>query len=195
LGFRKWFEDFLQWVTTHPYGLDEKKALNNHGTCWTLQVSAFAKFTNNKALLDTCRNRYKYVHLPDQMAADGSFPKELARTKPYGYSLFNLDAMTMLCQILSDKQENLWQYQTSDQRSIQKGISFLYPYVSDKQQWPFKKDVMYWDEWPVAHPFLLFGAAAFKEKTYLDCWARLEHEPVTEEVIRNLPVRHLLIWF
>lgn len=63
LGFRKWFEDFLQWVTTHPYGLDEKKALNNHGTCWTLQVSAFAKFTNNKALLDTCRNRYKYVHL------------------------------------------------------------------------------------------------------------------------------------
>ena len=195
LGFRKWFEDFLQWVTTHPYGLDEKKALNNHGTCWTLQVSAFAKFTNNKALLDTCRNRYKYVHLPDQMAADGSFPKELARTKPYGYSLFNLDAMTMLCQILSDNQENLWQYQTTDQRSIQKGISFLYPYVSDKQQWPFKKDVMYWDEWPVAHPFLLFGAAAFKEKTYLDCWARLEHEPVTEEVIRNLPVRHPLIWF
>ena len=195
LAYRKWFEDFLQWVTTHPYGLDEKKALNNHGTCWTLQVSAFAKFTNNKALLDTCRIRYKYIHLPDQMAADGSFPKELARTKPYGYSLFNLDAMTMICQILTDKKENLWQYQTSDQRSIKKGISFLYPYVSNKQQWPFNKDVMYWDEWPVAHPFLLFGAKAFKENKYIDCWKRLEHEPVTEEIIRNLPVRHPLIWF
>ena len=195
LAYRKWFEDFLQWVTTHPYGLDEKKALNNHGTCWTLQVSAFAKFTNNKALLDTCRIRYKYVHLPDQMAADGSFPKELARTKPYGYSLFNLDAMTMLCQILSDKQENLWQYQTSDQRSIQKGISFLYPYVSDKQQWPFKKDVMYWDEWPVAQPFLLFGAHAFANQGYFSVWEKLEHKPVTEEIIRNLPVRHPLIWF
>ena len=195
LAYRKWFEDFLQWVTTHPYGLDEKKALNNHGTCWTLQVSAFAKFTNNKALLDTCRIRYKYIHLPDQMAADGSFPKELARTKPYGYSLFNLDAMTMICQILTDKKENLWQYQTSDQRSIKKGISFLYPYVSNKQQWPFNKDVMYLDEWPVAHPFLLFGAKAFKENKYIDCWKRLEHEPVTEEIIRNLPVRHPLIWF
>jgi len=195
VGYRKWFDDFLQWVTTHPYGLDEKKALNNHGTCWTLQVAAFAKFTKNKALLDTCRNRYKYIHLPDQMAADGSFPKELARTKPYGYSLFNLDAMTMICQILSDKKENLWQYQTSDQRSIQKGISFLYPYVNNKQQWPFKKDVMYWDEWPVAHPFLLFGATAFNEKKYVECWEKLEHEPVTEEIIRNLPVRHPLIWF
>jgi len=25
------------------------------------------------------------------MAADGSFPQELRRTKPYGYSMFNLD--------------------------------------------------------------------------------------------------------
>jgi len=25
-------------------------------------------------------------------------------------------------------------------------------------------------------------------------WERLEHAPVTEEIIRNLPVRHPLIW-
>ena len=195
VGYRKWFEDFLQWLTTHPYGLDEKKALNNHGTCWTMQVAAFAKFTNNKALLDTCRNRFKNIHLPDQMATDGSFPKELARTKPYGYSLFNLDAMTMLCQILSNKKDNLWNYQCADQRSIKKGIDFLYPYVSDKTRWPFKKDVMYWDEWPVAQPFLIFGAKTFENADYFSVWERLDHAPKTEEVIRNLPVRHPLIWF
>jgi hypothetical protein len=194
VAYRKWFDEFLLWVNTHPYGLDEKKALNNHGTCWTMQVAAFAKFTNNKALLDTCRNRYKNIHLPDQMAADGSFPKELARTKPYGYSLFNLDAMAMICQILSNKKNDLWRFQLDDQRSIERGISFLYPYVSDKQLWPHKKDVMYWDEWPVAHPFLLFGANAFSNEKYFSLWERLEHAPVTEEVIRNLPVRHPLIW-
>jgi len=193
-AYRKWFEDFLQWVTTHPYGLDEKKALNNHGTCWTMQVAAFAKFTNNKALLDTCRNRYKNIHLPDQMAIDGSFPKELARTKPYGYAIFNLDAMTMLCQILSDQKENLWKYQTADQRSIRKGIDFLFPYISDKNRWPYKKDVMYWDEWPVAQPFLIFGARAFDHVGYFTAWQKLNHEPVMEEIIRNLPVRHPLIW-
>ena len=31
---------------------------------------------------------------------DGSFPQELARTKPYGYSLFNLDAMAIIAQTL-----------------------------------------------------------------------------------------------
>lgn len=195
VGYRKWFEDYLTWVTTHPYGMDEKNAANNHGTCWTMQVAAFAKFTNNPALLDTCRNRYKNRHLPEQMAKDGSFPKELARTKPYGYSLFNLDAMSMLCQILSNEKDNLWNHISADQRSIQKGISFLFPYVSDKSQWPFKKDVMYWDEWPVAHPFLLFGACAFQNDEYFSLWQKLNHDPTEEEVVRNLPVRHPIIWF
>ncbi len=63
--------------------------------------------------------------------------------------------MTTVCQILSTKENNLWAFQTADGRSIKKGIEFLYPYVADKSKWPFKQDVMYWDNWPVAHP--LFG--------------------------------------
>ena len=42
--------------------------------------------------LGVCRDRFKTVLVPNQIAADGSFPLELRRTKPYGYSLFNLDA-------------------------------------------------------------------------------------------------------
>lgn len=193
--YRKWFDDYLTWVNSHKYGIDEKNALNNHGTCWTLQVAAFAAFTNNKALLDTCTVRYKFKHLPDQMAGDGSFPKELARTKPYGYSLFNLDGMTMLCQILSTHNERLWTYETPDKRSIQKGISFLYPYVLKKESWPYKKDVMYWEDWPVAQPFLVFGADAFNEDRYFLLWQKLDHTPAVDEVVRNLPIRHPVLWF
>ena len=47
----------------------------------------------------------------EQMAADGSFPRELARTKPYGYSLFNLDAMATICQILSTPEDDLWTFE------------------------------------------------------------------------------------
>ena len=195
IQFRGWFERYLYWVTHHKYGMDEMNALNNHGTCWTLQVAAFARFTQNDSLLDVCRQRYKAIHLPGQMAIDGSFPKELARTKPYGYSLFNLDAMTMLCQMLSDKQNNVWDFALEDKRSIQKGISFLYPFVVDKNKWTFKKDVMYWEQWPVAHPFLIFGALAMNDQNLFRTWKLLEHAPTEEEVIRNLPIRNPLIWF
>ena len=191
---RNWFEQYLQWLTTHPYGKDEMNAQNNHGTCWVMQVAAFAKFTDDKKILDFCRERYKSILLPDQMAADGSFPRELRRTKPYGYSIFNLDAMATICQILSDKENNLWQFQTADGKSIKKGIEFLYPSIADKSKWSFQKDVMYWDNWPVAQPFLVFGSNVFNNRTWFKTWKELDHNPKEDEVIRNLPIRNPIIW-
>jgi hypothetical protein len=192
---KNWFAKYLHWLTTHPYGKEEMEAKNNHGTCWVMQVASFARLTDNQDLIGFCRDRYKTVLLPNQLAADGSFPQELRRTKPYGYSLFNLDAMAMICQILSDERDNLWTYQTTDGRSIRQGIAFLYPFVVDKKKWPFAKDVMYWDNWPVAHPFLLFGAAAYDSQDWFHTWEALDHAPQVEEVVRNLPVRNPIIWF
>lgn len=194
LAVRNWFNEYLTWLTTHKYGKDEMNAENNHGTCWAMQVAEFAKFTGNNQLLDFCRNRYKKVLLPNQMAHDGSFPRELKRTKPYGYSIFNLDAMTTLCQILSTRQDNLYNFTTADGRSIKKGIEYMAPYIADKSKWPLKPDVMYWEEWPVAQPFLVFGSNAFNVKQWLEIWKKLDHDPKVEEVIRNLPVRNPLIW-
>ena len=191
---KDWFSAYLKWVTTHPYGIDEMNAANNHGTCWVMQVACFAKLTGDQDLLAQCRERYKNVLLPRQMALNGSFPMELERTKPYGYSLFDLDAMVAICQILSDQKHDLWNYETKDGRSIKKGIAFLYPYIADKSSWPYQKDVMYWDNWPVAQPALIFGAAAFGNHEWLTTWEHLEHFPEVEEVIRNLPIRNPLIW-
>jgi hypothetical protein len=194
-GIKNWFAQYLAWLTTHKYGQDEMNAANNHGTCWVMQVAAFARLTGNEEILKFCRERYKTVLLPKQMAPDGSFPQELRRTKPYGYSLFNLDAMTLVCQILSVPTDNLWAYQTSDGRSIKKGLEYLHPYVADKSKWPLKPDVMYWDNWPVAHPFQVFGALQFANKSWFNTWKKLDHNPQVEEVVRNVPIRNPVIWF
>lgn len=191
---KSWFNQYLQWLTTHPYGRDEMNAANNHGTCWTMQAAAFAHFTGDENLMNFCKQRYKQTLLPGQMATDGSFPLELKRTKPYGYSLFNLDAMATICQLLSTPQDDLWHYQTADGRSIEKGITFLVPYIKEKAKWPYAHDVMYWEQWPVAQPALLFGANAFHREDWLQLWSRLNHTPDNPEVIRNLPVRHPLLF-
>ncbi|HTL06694.1 MAG TPA: alginate lyase family protein, partial [Chitinophagaceae bacterium] len=95
---------------------------------------------------------------------------------------------------LSDKNNDLWNYETTGGQSIKKGIDFLYPYIANKTTWPFAKDVMYWEEWPVAPPALLFGARAFTNQQWLATWKQLPHAPGNAEVIRNLPVRQPLIW-
>lgn len=191
---RLWFSDYLTWMSTHRYGINEMEARNNHGTCWAMQAAAFALFTQNEEMIRFCRERYRTVLLPNQMAADGSFPLELERTKPYGYSLFNLDAMTTLCHLLTTPEENLWDYTTTDGRNIEKGIAWLFPFVKDKDAWKRQPDIMFWEEWPVAHPFLLFGSMHHYRKDYFQTWKKLEHFPTNEEVIRNLPIRHPLLW-
>lgn len=193
-AIKNWFADYLTWLMSHPNGKAEMASKNNHGTCFTMQVASFAKLTNNQQLLDFCINRYKTVLLPTQMAENGSFPLEMARTKPYGYSLFNMDAMSTLCQILSTPQDNLWMFKTADGKSIKKGIDFIYPFIADKSKWELKPDVMYWENWPVAQPALLFGANAYQENSWFLTWKKLDHQPKVAEVIRNLPVKYPLIW-
>lgn len=192
-ALKLWFTDYLTWMSTHRYGVSEMNAKNNHGTCWVMQAAAFALFTDNEEMIHFCTERYKTVLLPGQMATDGSFPLELERTKPYGYSLFNLDAMATICQLLTTGQEDLWNY-TVDGKSIDKGIAWLFPFVKDKGKWKKQPDIMFWEEWPVAHPFLLFGVLHHFNSTYLETWVRLEHFPTNEEVVRNLPIRHPLLW-
>jgi hypothetical protein len=193
-GLKEWFSAYTNWLMTSKPGIQEKLTKNNHSTCWAMQVASFAKPCNNQAVLDSMRIRFKTVLLPNQAAVDGSFPLELSRTKPYGYSIFNLDAMVMLCQILSTPKDNLWDFETPDGKSIKKSIDYLYPFIADKRKWPLKPDVMYYDNWPVAQPFLLFGADAFNENAWFTTWKNLDHNPQIEEVIRNLPIRHPLLW-
>lgn len=193
-GTKAWFGELVNWLTTHPYGIDEMNAKNNHGTCWVMQVGMFARVAENNQVLEMCRNRFKTVLLPGQMAPDGSFPLELKRTKPYGYSLFNLDAFFATAKILSTPENNLFNFNTPDGLNLKKGAEFLFPFVADKSKWPYTPDVMYYKEWPVRHPFLLFAGEEFNNKEYIQLWQKLDGYPVTAEVLRNLPIRNPLLW-
>jgi hypothetical protein len=128
------------------------------------------------------------------MDSAGRFPLELKRTKPYGYSLFNLDAMATICHVLSDPKESLWDFKLEDGRTITDAIAYMYPFVIKKDSWTYPHDVMYWNDWPVAQPFLFFGWIRYNNKEWFNAWKKLDHFPETEEVIRNLPIRNPLIW-
>ena len=191
---RDWFARYLKWMTTHEYGIAERDARNNHGTCWVMQVAEFARYTGHAELTAFCRDRFKTVLVPNQIAADGSFPEELRRTKPYGYSLFNLDAMTGVCQILSTTDHNLWTWQLSDGRGVRKALEFMTPFIADKSRWPHKPDVMYFDQWPVRHHSLLFGGLALGRPDWIALWRRLDPDPDVAEVVRNYFVRQPVLW-
>jgi len=190
---RNWFSAFVEWLTTHEYGLAERDTTNNHASCWALQVAAFARVAGRDDLVRFCRERFKTTLL-GQMAPDGSFPRETARTKPYAYSLFNLEALAGLAQLLSTPEDDLWRFSLPDGRGLRRGMEFIVPFIRERSLWPFPKDVMYDAEWPMRQSSLLFAGLAYGESSYLELWRRLPADSDVEEVIRNFFIRQPLLW-
>lgn len=193
-GLKKWFADYLHWMTTSQNGNDECNAKNNHGTSWLVQAAEFARFTGNEEATLFCRKRFKETIVPNQIAADGSFPLELRRTKPYGYCIFNLDVMAAACQILSTREDNLFRFALPDGRGFASAIAYMFPYIADKSTWPHQHDVEYWSDWPVRQPSLLFGGIALNRPQYFAVWRRLDPDPTVPEIIRNYPFRQPVLW-
>jgi hypothetical protein len=189
-----WFREYLHWLQTSDKGIAEGSTTNNHAVCWALQVAEFARLVQDEDTREAMRTRYKTALL-DQMAPDGSFPKELARTKPYSYSIFNLDVMATLCESLSMPGLDLIRFATEDGRGICKGTAFLFPYLEDKRRWPYAKDVEHFDALPVRAPSLLFCGLACSRPEYLSLWKHLDPDPTDPEIIRNYPIRQPLLWF
>jgi hypothetical protein len=193
-GMKQWFRDYTEWMLTSKNGRDEATTKNNHAVSFWLQVAVFARFTGDDAQLAECRRQFKEVFVPNQLAVDGSFPLELKRTKPYAYSIFQLDNMATLCQVLSTPEDNLWNFQLPDGRGIRKAVAYMQPFLADKSKWPLKPDVMVWDGWPARQPSLLFAGLALDEQKYLDLWEELPPDPANEEVRRNIAITQPILW-
>jgi hypothetical protein len=193
-GVRTWFAEYLQWILTSANGREEAATLNNHSVAYALQAAVFARFVGNVAALSQTRQTYLERLLPGQLAFDGSFPRELLRTKPYGYSIFQLDNIALLTEVLSTSDENLWLRPLPDGRSIAEAVAFLYPYLYDRKAWPFAPDVAHFESWPVRQPALLLAGYRLNHPEYLDLWRRLPADPADLEVRRNMAVTQPLLW-
>jgi Alginate lyase len=193
-GLKQWFREMSEWMTDSKNGREEAAAKNNHSVAYFLQIAVYARFIGDEANLTECRRQFKEVFVAVQMAPNGSFPAELRRTKPYGYSIFQLDNMVALCQVLSCQGDNLWAFKLPDGRGIGRAMDYLYPYLADKSKWPMKPDVQAWEGWPARQPCLLFAGLALGESKYLDLWKRLAPDPKDDEVRRNIAITQPILW-
>ncbi len=193
-GVKQWFASYLDWLCNSERGMAERDTKNNHAMCWALQAAEFARLAGNGAMRSEVYRRYREILLPDQLAPDGSFPKELTRTKPYSYSIFNFDVMAGLCQSLKGLQPDAPSFCLPDGRGLCRAADFIFPYLNDKRSWRWGKDVEHFDALPVRSPGLLFSALACRQQGYIELWKRLNPDPEDREIVRNYPIRQPLLW-
>jgi hypothetical protein len=194
IALKQWFQALEQWMLTSKNGQEEAAEKNNHAVAFWLQVAVYADYVQDTAALDTCRRQFTENFIGKQMANDGSFPLELARTKPYGYSIFQLDNMATLAHVLSTPQLDLWHYALPDSRGMNQACAYLTPYIQDKSKWPLKPDIQAWEAWPARPIYLLFAGQALQRPDYLKLWSTLEADPTDPEVQRNRAITQPLLW-
>ena len=95
-ALREWFGAYLSWLLESQLGHDERAALNNHGTWIDVQLCAYALFAGREDIAREVLSEVPRRRLDVQLAADGTFPLELERTRPFSYTMYNLRAMLWL---------------------------------------------------------------------------------------------------
>ncbi len=156
-----WFTAYLDWLRTSKYGRQEKAATNNHGTWYDVQVAAFALFVGQDQLAKEVIEASRNERIAKQVQPDGRQPAELARTKPFGYSTFNLQALFTLAALGEHVNVDLWHYKTNDGRSLEKALEFLAVYADPEKVWPHKD--LKFDRTQLI-PLLQQGAAVYGER-------------------------------
>jgi hypothetical protein len=103
-----------------------------------------------------------------QIGPDGSQPKELARTKSWGYSTGNLGNLMNMAALASKVGVDLWNYETPDGRGIRRVIQFHAPFALGEKKWEYKNITRF--EPQAMFTSLRRAAIAYKDPQY-ETWA------------------------
>jgi hypothetical protein len=181
-GLRAWFGALADWLVTSPQGQMEGSAKNNHGTWYDAQLADFALFARRDALATGILSNVGSVRVVPQIAADGRQPLELARTRSYHYSAFNLLAFTILADLAPAAGVDVWR---GSGPGIRAAIDLLLPYANGAKTWPYP-DIDKPDYVSELAPPLARASVAYPDAGYGAGLARL--------VTRQGPLSSLRIW-
>jgi hypothetical protein len=134
-----WFEEYLKWLLTSEYGQYEDDYFNNHGTWYDVQVVGIEMLLGKTDLAKERLEQVKTKRITLQIKPDGSQPHELARTKSLGYSTMNLRGFIHLANLGKKMGVDLWNFETSNGRSINKALEFLLPFANGEKKWEYQQ--------------------------------------------------------
>jgi hypothetical protein len=209
-ALRRWFADYANWMSTSEVGLEERASPNNHGLFYDAQLAVYWRFAGEPARARRVVFDAMGLRLASQIDGEGRLPLELARTRPFHYTAFALQAAAMLAHhaamldasavgvnglteaLATGVQCEHWQIRCPldlwrrkvEERSLLKALQALSAAVRNPAAWPYRTEVEPQPLlWRALTPLLL-GARATSDPALVAGLAALREQgaPTNEDV-------------
>ena len=151
-GMKAWWTAYGNWMQTSKIGLQEKKAPNNHGAAYDVQLSAVLVMAEKEEDAKKVLGESLAARLDAHITPEGKQPRELARTKSWSYSCFNLKNICKGAVMARALGIDLWSHEGEGGRgSLKKAMLYLVPFLKNPEGWAEKqitkfdsKEARYW---------------------------------------------------
>jgi hypothetical protein len=139
-GMRTWWMAYGDWMQTSKIGLQEKKAPNNHGAAYDVQLSAVLVMAEKEDEAKKVLGDSLPARLDAHITPEGKQPRELARTKSWSYSCFNLKNICKGAVMAQSLGIDLWSHEGEGGRgSLRKAMLYLVPFLKNPEGWAEKQ--------------------------------------------------------
>ena len=151
-GMKAWWTAYGNWMQTSKIGLQEKKAPNNHGAAYDVQLSAVLVMANKEEDAKKVLGDSLPARLDAHITPEGKQPRELVRTKSWSYSCFNLKNICKGAVMARALGIDRWSHEGEGGRgSLKKAMLYLVPFLKNPEGWAEKqitkfdsKEARYW---------------------------------------------------
>ncbi len=150
-ALRAWAAAYLTWLLDSQLGQEAAGTVNNHALWFDAQAAAFAVRLGDTDAAARLLQAFPQ-RLGRQLAADGSLPEELARTRSLSYSAMSVEAMLRAAEsadrlVLEPKSPAVRGHPDAalDWRRAEPGtplaraIHFVLPHVQNAAAWPHEQ--------------------------------------------------------
>ena len=151
-GMKEWWAAYGHWMQTSEIGLQEKKAPNNHGAAYDVQLAAVLVMAEKEDEARKVLGESLPSRLDAHITSEGKQPRELARTKSWSYSCFNLKNICKGAVMAQSLGIDLWNHEGEGGKgSLRKAMFYLVPFLHNPEDWSEKqitkfdaKEARYW---------------------------------------------------
>ena len=136
----EWFRQFHTWLNTSKIGQKEFEAPNNHGLACFVQAIKYAIFIGDLEAAKAYMPRAEKL-ICESVAPDGSLPRELVRTKSFGYSTYATGMITQLVLLAQQLDYDLMSPERESAAAIRRAVLFLCSFIDHPENWKHEQIV------------------------------------------------------